>query len=127
MCLFIRAFLFRILLVNGCDPRARSPRGETALHRAIKNHGPFKALKFVEELLKHGCSPGVKEAGGGLTALHMLTRQLAHAYSSKSAQVNFQEALDTLNILAKAGAVNERDHQGRNALHILASSTTLGI
>ncbi|XP_011314545.1 serine/threonine-protein phosphatase 6 regulatory ankyrin repeat subunit C-like [Fopius arisanus] len=116
--------VLRVLLAKGCNPGARSPRGETALHRAIINRGPFKARKFVEELLKHGCSPGVKEAGGGLTALHMLTRQLAHAYSSRVPQVEFQEALETLSLLAKAGAVNEKDHQGRNALHILASSVT---
>ncbi|XP_063990646.1 serine/threonine-protein phosphatase 6 regulatory ankyrin repeat subunit C-like [Diachasmimorpha longicaudata] len=116
--------VLRLLLAKGCNPGVRSPRGETALHRAIINRGPFKARKFVEELLRHGCSPGVKEAGGGLTALHMLTRQLAHAYSSRISQVDFQEALETLSVLAKAGAVNERDHQGRNALHILASSIT---
>ncbi|XP_015112083.1 serine/threonine-protein phosphatase 6 regulatory ankyrin repeat subunit B [Diachasma alloeum] len=116
--------VLRVLLAKGCNPGARSPRGETALHRAIINRGPFKARKFVEELLRHGCSSGVKEAGGGLTALHMLTRQLAHAYSSRVSQVDFQEALETLSVLAKAGAVNERDHQGRSALHILASSIT---
>ncbi|XP_015586738.1 ankyrin repeat and SOCS box protein 15 [Cephus cinctus] len=111
------------LLSSGCDPAARSPRGETALHRAILNGGLANVLKFVEELLNHGCPPGVKEAGGGLTALHVFTRQLAYAQGSRSLHHNFQEAVKTLDLLAKAGPVNARDHQGRSALHILASSS----
>ncbi|KAK0178023.1 hypothetical protein PV328_002008 [Microctonus aethiopoides] len=115
-----------VLLSNGCNPGVRSPRGETALHRAILNGGPGNVLKFVHELLKYGCSPGVKEAGGGLTALHILARQLSHAQSSRSQHnhhYDLNEALETLSVLAKAGAVNDKDHQGRSALHILASST----
>ncbi|CAK9810639.1 ANK2 [Anthophora quadrimaculata] len=112
-----------LLLSNGCDPAVRSPRGETALHRVILNGGPGNVLEFVGELLKHGCPSGVKEAGGGLTALHILTRQLAHAQGSKSLYHNFEAALKTLDLLARAGPVNAKDHQGRSALHILASST----
>lgn len=105
----------------------RSPRGETALHRAILNGEPGSVLKFVEELLKYGCPPGVKEAGGGLTALHVLTRQLAHVQSSKNLQRHdFDAALKTLDLLANAGPVNAKDHLGRSALHILASSTSFG-
>ncbi|CAD6238329.1 GSCOCG00008429001-RA-CDS [Cotesia congregata] len=114
-----------ILLASGCDAGARSPRGETALHRAILNGGPGNVKEFVKELLENGCSPSVKEAGGGLTALHILARQLAHMQPSRSLHYNFEEALETLSILAKAGAVNDKDHQGRSALHILASSTIL--
>ncbi|XP_054005022.1 serine/threonine-protein phosphatase 6 regulatory ankyrin repeat subunit C-like [Hylaeus anthracinus] len=112
-----------LLLANGCDPAVRSPRGETALHRVILNGGPGNVLQFVGELLKYGCPPGVKEAGGGLTALHVLTRQLAHAQGSKNLHHNFDAALKTLDLLARAGPVNAKDHQGRSALHILASST----
>ncbi|XP_076249722.1 uncharacterized protein LOC143189018 [Calliopsis andreniformis] len=112
-----------LLLANGCDPAVRSPRGETALHRVILNGGPGNVLQFVGELLKYGCPPGVKEAGGGLTALHILTRQLAHAQGSKNLHHNFDAALKTLDLLARAGPVNAKDHQGRSALHILASST----
>lgn len=104
----------------------RSPRGETALHRVILNGGPGNVFQFVEELLKHGCPSGVKEAGGGLTALHILTRQLAHAQGSKNLHHNFEAALKTLDLLARAGPVNAKDHQGRSALHILASSTIFG-
>ncbi|XP_008555254.1 ankyrin-3 [Microplitis demolitor] len=114
-----------VLLASGCDAGARSPRGETALHRAILNGGPGNVKPFVKELLENGCSPSVKEAGGGLTALHILARQLAHMQPSRSLHYNFEEALETLSILAKAGAVNDKDHQGRTALHILASSTIL--
>ncbi|KYM78144.1 hypothetical protein ALC53_11433 [Atta colombica] len=110
------------LLANGCDPAVRSPRGETALHRVILNGGPGNVLKFVEDLLKYDCPPGVKEAGSGSTALHVLSRQLAHT-SLKSLRHNFDVALKTLELLAKAGPVNAKDHQGRSALHILASST----
>ncbi|KAG5321129.1 ANK2 protein, partial [Pseudoatta argentina] len=110
------------LLANGCDPAVRSPRGETALHRVILNGGPGNVLKFVENLLKYDCPPGVKEAGSGSTALHVLSRQLAHT-SLKSLRHNFDAALKTLELLAKAGPVNAKDHQGRSALHILASST----
>lgn len=120
-------FFCSILLSSDCDPCVRSPRGETALHRAILNGGPGNSLEFVKELLEYGCSPGVKEAGGGLTALHILARQLAHGQSTKNLNYNFEEALETLSILAKAGAVNDKDHQGRSALHILASSTIFGI
>ncbi|KAL0125285.1 hypothetical protein PUN28_004428 [Cardiocondyla obscurior] len=109
------------LLANGCDPAVRSPRGETALHRAILNGGPGNVLKFVEDLLKYDCPPGVKEAGSGSTALHVLSRQLAHM-SLKSLRHNFDAALKTLELLARAGPVNAKDHQGRSALHILASS-----
>lgn len=122
-------FFLSVLLSNGCNPGVRSPRGETALHRAILNGGPGNVLKFVHELLKYGCSPGVKEAGGGLTALHILARQLSHAQSSRSQHnhhYDLNEALETLSVLAKAGAVNDKDHQGRSALHILASSTIFG-
>ncbi|XP_076181460.1 uncharacterized protein LOC143153791 [Ptiloglossa arizonensis] len=112
-----------LLLANGCDPAVRSPRGETALHRVILNGGPGNVLQFVGELLKYGCPPSVKEAGGGLTALHVLTRQLAHAQGSKNLHHNFDAALKTLDLLARAGPVNAKDHQGRSALHILASST----
>ena len=112
-----------LLLANGCDPAVRSPRGETALHRVILNGGPGNVLQFVGELLKYDCPPGVKEAGGGLTALHILTRQLAHAQGSKNLHHNFDAALKTLDLLARAGPVNAKDHQGRSALHILASST----
>ncbi|XP_076641512.1 uncharacterized protein LOC143352698 [Halictus rubicundus] len=112
-----------LLLANGCDPAVRSPRGETALHRVILNGGPGNVLQFVGELLKYGCPSGVKEAGGGLTALHILTRQLAHAQGSKNLHHNFEAALKTLDLLARAGPVNAKDHQGRSALHILASST----
>nr|XP_033327850.1 ankyrin-2-like [Megalopta genalis] len=112
-----------LLLANGCDPAVRSPRGETALHRVISNGGPGNVLQFVGELLKYGCPSGVKEAGGGLTALHILTRQLAHAQGSKNLHHNFEAALKTLDLLARAGPVNAKDHQGRSALHILASST----
>ncbi|KAL2746190.1 ankyrin repeat and protein kinase domain-containing protein 1-like isoform X1 [Vespula maculifrons] len=115
--------VLNVLLANGCDPGVRSPRGETALHRVILNGGPGNVLNFVGELLKHGCPAGVKEAGGGLTALHVLTRQLAHAQSSKSLHHDYEAALKTLDLLAKAGPVNAKDHQGRSALHILASST----
>lgn len=125
--LFLYVFFFSILLSNGCDPGARSPRGETALHRAILNGSLGEAYKFVEELLNHGCSAGVKEAGGGLTALHILTRQLSHAQTFRSLlKKDFDETLKTLSLLAKAGAVNDKDHQGRSALHILASSTAFG-
>ncbi|XP_003701039.2 uncharacterized protein LOC100879665 [Megachile rotundata] len=112
-----------LLLANGCDPAVRSPRGETALHRVILNGGPGNVLQFVGELLKYGCPSGVKEAGGGLTALHVLTRQLAHAQGIKNLHHNFEAALKTLDLLAHAGPVNAKDHQGRSALHILASST----
>ncbi|XP_031843429.2 uncharacterized protein LOC116431733 [Nomia melanderi] len=112
-----------LLLANGCDPAVRSPRGETALHRVILNGGPGNVLQFVGELLKYGCPSGVKEAGGGLTALHILTRQLAHAQGSKNLHHNFEAALKTLDLLARAGPINAKDHQGRSALHILASST----
>ncbi|XP_078041503.1 uncharacterized protein LOC144472369 [Augochlora pura] len=112
-----------LLLANGCDPAVRSPRGETALHRVISNGGPGNVLQFVGELLKYGCPSGVKEGGGGLTALHILTRQLAHAQGSKNLHHNFEAALKTLDLLARAGPVNAKDHQGRSALHILASST----
>ncbi|XP_076767022.1 uncharacterized protein LOC143433551 [Xylocopa sonorina] len=115
--------ILSLLLANGCDPAVRSPRGETALHRVILNGGPGNVLQFVAELLKYGCPSGVKEAGGGLTALHILTRQLAHAQGSKNLHHNFEAALKTLDILARAGPVNAKDHQGRSALHILASST----
>ncbi|XP_029667996.1 ankyrin-3-like [Formica exsecta] len=114
--------VLRMLLTNGCDPAVRSPRGETALHRVILNGGPGNVLKFVEDLLRHGCPPGVKEAGGGSTALHMLSRQLAHA-PLKSHHHDFDAALKTLELLAKAGPINAKDHQGRSVLHILASST----
>lgn len=110
------------LLANGCDPAVRSPRGETALHRVILNGGPGNVLKFVEDLLKYNCPPGVKEAGSGSTALHVLSRQLAHT-SLKSLGHNFDAALKTLDLLARAGPINAKDHQGRSALHILASST----
>ncbi|KYN02488.1 PREDICTED: ankyrin-2-like [Cyphomyrmex costatus] len=110
------------LLANGCDPAVRSPRGETALHRVILNGGPGNVLKFVEDLLKYDCPSGVKEAGNGSTALHMLTRQLAHT-SLKSLRHNFDAAVKTLELLTQAGPVNAKDHQGRSALHILASST----
>lgn len=116
-----------MLLANGCDPAVRSPRGETALHRVILNGGPGNVLQFVGELLKYGCPSGVKEAGGGLTALHILTRQLAHAQGSKNLHHNFEAALKTLDLLAHAGPINAKDHQGRSALHILASSTIFGI
>lgn len=109
------------LLANGCDPAVRSPRGETALHRVILNGGPSNVFKFVEDLLKYDCPPGVKEAGSGSTALHVLSRQLAHT-SPKSLRHNFDAALKTLELLARAGPVNAKDHQGRSALHILASS-----
>ncbi|XP_012535725.1 ankyrin-1 [Monomorium pharaonis] len=112
------------LLANGCDPAVRSPRGETALHRVILNGGPGNVLKFVEDLLKYDCPPGVKEAGSGSTALHVLSRQLAHT-SLKSLRHNFDAALKTLELLARAGFINAKDHQGRSALHILASSTIL--
>ncbi|CAL7944301.1 unnamed protein product [Xylocopa violacea] len=115
--------ILSLLLANGCDPAVRSPRGETALHRVILNGGPGNVLQFVAELLKYGCPSGVKEAGGGLTALHILTRQLAHAQGSKNLHHNFEAALKTLDLLARAGPVNAKDHQGRSALHILASST----
>lgn len=115
--------ILSLLLANGCDPAVRSPRGETALHRVILNGGPGNVLQFVGELLKYGCPSGVKEAGGGLTALHILTRQLAHAQGSKNLHHNFEAALKTLDLLARAGPVNAKDHQGRSALHILASST----
>ncbi|KAF7998100.1 hypothetical protein HCN44_009498 [Aphidius gifuensis] len=116
--------ILSLLLANGCDPGARSPRGETALHRAITNGHIGDTHKFVEELLNYGCSAGVKEAGGGLTALHMLTKQLSHAQTLRGLLKNdFDEALKTFELLAKAGAVNDKDHQGRSALHILASST----
>ncbi|XP_076635232.1 uncharacterized protein LOC143348625 [Colletes latitarsis] len=115
--------ILSLLLANGCDPAVRSPRGETALHRVILNGGPGNVLQFVGELLKYGCPPSVKEAGGGLTALHVLTRQLAHAQGSKNLHHNFDAALKTLDLLASAGPVNAKDHQGRSALHILASST----
>ncbi|XP_033351228.1 ankyrin-1-like [Bombus vosnesenskii] len=115
--------ILSLLLANGCDPAVRSPRGETALHRVILNGGPGNVLQFVGELLKYGCPSGVKEAGGGLTALHILTRQLAHAQGSKNLHHNFEAALETLDLLARAGPVNAKDHQGRSALHILASST----
>ncbi|KAK1124444.1 hypothetical protein K0M31_006799 [Melipona bicolor] len=115
--------ILSLLLANGCDPAVRSPRGETALHRVILNGGPGNVLEFVGELLKYGCPSGVKEAGGGLTALHILTRQLAHAQGSKNLHHNFEAALKTLDLLARAGPVNAKDHQGRSALHILASST----
>ncbi|CAD1474014.1 unnamed protein product, partial [Heterotrigona itama] len=115
--------ILSLLLANGCDPAVRSPRGETALHRVILNGGPGNVLQFVEELLKYGCPSGVKEAGGGLTALHILTRQLAHTQGSKNLHHNFEAALKTLDLLARAGPVNAKDHQGRSALHILASST----
>ncbi|OAD58887.1 Ankyrin-2 [Eufriesea mexicana] len=115
--------ILSLLLANGCDPAVRSPRGETALHRVILNGGPGNVLQFVGELLKYDCPSGVKEAGGGLTALHILTRQLAHAQGSKNLHHNFEAALKTLDLLARAGPVNAKDHQGRSALHILASST----
>ncbi|XP_017878177.1 ankyrin-1-like [Ceratina calcarata] len=115
--------ILSLLLENGCDPAVRSPRGETALHRVILNGGPGNVYEFVAELLKYGCPPGVKEAGGGLTALHILTRQLAHAQGAKNLHHNFEAALETLDLLARAGPVNAKDHQGRSALHILASST----
>lgn len=115
--------ILSLLLANGCDPAVRSPRGETALHRVILNGGPGNVYEFVAELLKYGCPPGVKEAGGGLTALHILTRQLAHAQGAKNLHHNFEAALETLDLLARAGPVNAKDHQGRTALHILASST----
>lgn len=115
--------ILSLLLANGCDPAVRSPRGETALHRVILNGGPGNVLQFVGELLKYGCPSGVKEAGGGLTALHILTRQLAHAQGSKNLHHNFEAALKTLDLLARAGPINAKDHQGRSALHILASST----
>ncbi|EZA50320.1 Ankyrin-2 [Ooceraea biroi] len=111
-----------ILLASGCDPAVRSPRGETALHRVILNSGLGNMLQLVEDLLKHGCPPSVKEAGSGSTALHMLSRQLAHA-PLRSLHHNFDAALKTLELLAQAGPVNAKDHQGRSALHILASST----
>lgn len=111
---------------NKCDPTVRSPRGETALHRVILNGGPGNVVHFVEQLLNHGCPASVKEAGGGLTALHILTRQLSHTHIAKSLRTNFEDALRTLELLAKASPVNAKDHQGRSALHILASSTTFG-
>ena len=110
------------MLESGCDPTVRSPRGETALHRVILNGGPYHVYEFVEKLLNHGCPASVKEAGGGLTALHVLTRQLAHAQGSKGVQYDFEEAVKTLKLLAKSGSINAKDHQGRSALHILASS-----
>lgn len=113
------------LLANECDPAVRSPRGETALHRVILNGGPGNVLKFVEALLKYDCPPGVKEAGNGSTALHVLSRQLAHT-SLKSLRHNFDAALETLELLARAGPINAKDHQGRNVLHILASSIIFG-
>jgi len=115
-----------VLLANGCDPAVRSPRGETALHRVILNGGPGNVLKFVEDLLKYNCPAGVKEAGSGSTALHVLSRQLSTHTSLKSFRHNFDAALKTLELLAKAGPVNAKDHQGRSALHILASSTIFG-
>ncbi|KMQ97726.1 ankyrin repeat and protein kinase domain-containing protein 1-like protein [Lasius niger] len=121
--------VLKTLLTNGCDPAVRSPRGETALHRVILNGGPSNVLKFVEDLLRCGCPPGVKEASGGSTALHMLSRQLAHVSLKSSNPLNpyhyydFNAALKTLKLLAEAGSVNAKDHQGRSALHILASST----
>ncbi|XP_046418379.1 ankyrin repeat, PH and SEC7 domain containing protein secG-like [Neodiprion fabricii] len=118
--------VLRVLLANGCDPGVRSPRGETALHRAIINGSPSSVFEIVEELLKYGCPSTVKEAGGGLTALHILTRQLANAQSSKSLHHNFDIALKTLELLAKVGPVDAKDHQGRSALHLLASSSTFG-
>ncbi|XP_046740065.1 ankyrin-2-like [Diprion similis] len=118
--------VLRVLLSNGCDPGVRSPRGETALHRAIINGSPSSVFEIVEELLKYGCPSTVKEAGGGLTALHILTRQLANAQSSKSLHHNFDIALKTLELLAKVGPVDAKDHQGRSALHLLASSSTFG-
>ncbi|XP_011256514.2 ankyrin-3 [Camponotus floridanus] len=114
--------VLRTLLTSGCDPTVRSPRGETALHRVILNGRPGNVLKFVKDLLEHGCPPSVKEAGGGSTALHMLSRQLAHT-PLKSHHHDFDAALKTLELLANAGPVNAKDHQGRSALHILASST----
>lgn len=114
-----------MLLTSGCDPTVRSPRGETALHRVILNGRPGNVLKFVKDLLEHGCPPSVKEAGGGSTALHMLSRQLAHT-PLKSHHHDFDAALKTLELLANAGPVNAKDHQGRSALHILASSTVFG-
>lgn len=108
------------LLASGCDPTVRSPRGETALHRAILNSGLGNMLQLVEDLLKYGCPPGVREAGSRSTALHVLSRQLAHA-PLKSLH-NFEAALKTLELLANVGPVNAKDHQGRSALHILASS-----
>jgi len=122
-CIFLSPD-YSALLANGCDPAVRSPRGETALHRVILNGGPSNVLKFVEDLLKYDCPPGVKEAGSGSTALHVLSRQLAHT-SLKSLR-HFDAALKTLELLAKAGPVNAKDHQGRSALHILASSTIFG-
>jgi len=116
---------YSTLLASGCDPTVRSPRGETALHRVILNSGLGNMLQLVEDLLKHGCPPGVKEAGSGSTALHMLSRQLAHT-PLKSLHHNFDAALKTLELLANAGPVNAKDHQGRSALHILASSTIFG-
>lgn len=82
-------------------------------------------LKFVEDLLKHGCPPNVKDAGGGSTALHVLSRQLAHA-PLRSLRHNLDAAVKTLELLARAGPVNAKDHHGRSALHILASSTIFG-
>lgn len=117
---------YSTLLANGCDPAVRSPRGETALHRVILNGGPSNVLQFVEDLLKHGCPPGVKEAGNSSTALHVLSRQLAHM-PVKSLHHNFDAAIKTLDLLAKAGPINAKDHQGRGALHILASSTIFGM
>ncbi|XP_034942760.1 ankyrin-3-like [Chelonus insularis] len=111
-----------VLLSSGCDPGVRSPRGETALHRIILSGGFNNIKPFIQKLLEYGCSPNVKEAGGGLTALHILTRQLSHMHFSKSTQNNLDEALESLALLANAGAINDKDHQGRSALHILASS-----
>lgn len=122
---FNTGFFYSTLLANGCDPAVRSPRGETALHRVIQNCGPSNVLRFVEDLLKYGCPPSVKEAGSGSTALHVLSRQLAHT-PLKSLHHNFDAALKTLELLANAGLVNIKDHQGRSPLHILASSATFG-
>lgn len=116
---------YSTLLAYGCDPAVRSPRGETALHIVIQNVGPGNVLKFVESLLRNGCPPEIREAGSGSTALHVLCRQLAHT-SLRSLHYSFYTALDTLKLLANAGLVNTKDHQGRSPLHILASSVIFG-
>ncbi|XP_011641143.1 ankyrin-3-like [Pogonomyrmex barbatus] len=114
--------LLSALLMNGCDPAVRSPRGETALHRVILKGEPDHVLNCVEELLKYGCPTSAKLAGTGSTALHLLSRQLAHI-PLKSLRHHFKAAVKTLELMAKAGPINAKDHQGRSALHILASST----
>ncbi|KAK2575878.1 hypothetical protein KPH14_007249 [Odynerus spinipes] len=106
--------ILSILLANGCDPGVRSPRGETALHRVILNGGPGNVLNFVGELLKYGCPAGVKEAGGGLTALHVLTRQLAHAQNNNH-KTEIESLIETL--LAAGANPALKNDRGESPLH----------